>query len=68
VLLGREAHPANYPALEEILNMVSETCEHAGITLSDLGRITFFDTEINLECSGLEGAVYTYLLETVTVH
>jgi hypothetical protein len=59
---------ADYPALEDIFEMVSETCEQDGISLSDLGRITFFDTEINLECSGFDAAVYTYRLNPVTVH
>ena len=59
---------ADYPELEEILDMVSETCEQDGIALSDIMRITFFDTEINLECSGVDGVVYIYPLEPVTVH
>jgi hypothetical protein len=49
--------------------MVCATCEEDGITLPELERITFFDTEINLECSSQGGeAVYTYPIEASTVH
>jgi len=49
--------------------MVSTTCEQDGITMRELERITFFDTEINLECSGHGGeAVYTYPIQASTVH
>jgi hypothetical protein len=68
VIVRPVPHPADYPDLEQIFDMVSETCEQDGIALSDLGRITFFATEVNLECSGLEGAVYSYPLRPVTVH
>jgi hypothetical protein len=69
VLLGRERHPAHYPSLEDIFRMVSTTCEQDGITMRELERITFFDTEINLECSGHGGeAVYTYPIQASTVH
>jgi hypothetical protein len=68
VVVGREPHPATYPALEEIFGMVSETCEQDGITLAEVELITFSDTEINLKCAGDDGVVYTYPLETATVH
>ena len=68
VIVRPEPHPASYPELVDIFDIVSETCEQDGIALSDITRITFFDTEINLECSGVDGAVYTYPLEPVTVH
>ena len=68
VIVCPEPHPASYPELVDIFDIVSETCEQDGIALSDIMRITFFDTEINLECSGVDGAVYTYPLEPVTVH
>lgn len=68
VIVRPEPHRASRPELGEIFAMVSETCKQDGIALSDLARITFFDTEINLECSGVDGAVYTYPLEAVTVH
>jgi hypothetical protein len=69
VLVDRKPHPAYYPSLGNILGMVCATCEEDGITLAELERITFFDTEINLECSSLGGeAVYTYPIEATTVH
>ena len=69
VHVGRKPRPAHYPSLENILGMVCATCEEDGITLPELERITFFDTEINLECSSLGGeAVYTYPIESSTVH
>jgi len=69
VLVGRKPHPAHYPSLENILGMVCVTCEEDGITLPELERITFFDTEINLECSSHDGeAVYTYPIQAATVH
>lgn len=69
VLVGRDPHPADYPPLEDILRMVIETCEQHGITVPQLQRITFFDSEINLECASPEGdAAYTYPIETATVH
>jgi hypothetical protein len=69
VLVGREPHPAGYPPLENILRMVIETCEQDGITVPQLQRITFFDSEINLECARPEGAAaYTYPIESCTVH
>jgi len=69
VLIGREPHAANYPSLEHIFGMVAQSCEENGISPQHLQRITFFDTEINLECSGPDGeAVYTYPIESLTVH
>ena len=69
VLLGRNPHPAHYPSLEIILGMVCATCEEDGIALPELERITFFDTQISLECSSQGGeAVYTYPIEASTVH
>jgi hypothetical protein len=69
VLLGREPHPAGYPPLEDILRMVIDTCEQDGIAVPQLQRITFFDSEINLECASPEGeAAYTYPIESATVH
>ena len=68
-VIGRPVPLAgDYPALEDIFEMVSETCEQDGISLTDLGRITFFDTEINLDCSGVDAPVFTYRLDPVTVH
>jgi hypothetical protein len=69
VLIGSKRHPENYPSLEEVFRMVSHTCEQDGIALRELEQITFFDTEINLECSGHDGeAVYTYPIHASTVH
>ena len=69
VLVGHYPHPVNYPSLEDILGMVCATCEEDGIALSDLERIIFFDTEINLECARLDGeAVYTYPVASCIVH
>jgi hypothetical protein len=69
VLVGRGPHPAGYPPLEDILRIVIETCEQNGITVPQLQRITFFDSEINLECASPEGeAAYTYPIESCTVH
>ena len=69
VLVGREPHAANYPSLEYIFGMVIQTCEQDGITPNQLERITFFDTEINMECSGPSGeAIYTYPIPGLTVH
>ena len=69
VLVGREAHPPNYPPLEEILSQVIETCEQDGITVSHLQRISFFDERINLECNSPKGeAAYTYPIQASTLH
>jgi hypothetical protein len=69
VLVARVRHPANYPSLEDIFRMVSHTCEQDGIIVRELEQITFFDTEINLECAGHGGdAVYTYPIQASTVH
>jgi hypothetical protein len=49
--------------------MVIDTCEQDGIAVPQLQRITFFDSEINLECASPEGeAAYTYPIESATVH
>ncbi len=69
VMIGGEPHPATYPSLEDIFEMVCNTCEQDGIIPSELERITFFDTEINLECAHRgEEVVYTYPLPSTTVH
>jgi hypothetical protein len=69
VLVGREPHAANYPSLEHIFGMVAQTCEEDGICPEQLERITFFDTEINVECSSSRGdALYTYPIESLTLH
>jgi hypothetical protein len=69
VLVRPQPHPATYPPLEYILGMVCTACEQNGIALNDLEWLTFFDAEINLQFSGLEGeAVYTFPIESATVH
>ncbi len=69
VFVGREPHPAGYPSFDNILRMICATCEEDGINVPQLELITFFDTEINLECSRMDGdAVYTYQVEAATVH
>ena len=69
VLLRREPHPEDYPRLEDILRMVIDTCEEDGITLNQLQRISFFDSNINLECDLPDGeAAYSLPIEASTLH
>ena len=59
-------HPSWYPPLPLILRKLGNTCVDRGVTLSQLRRITFGESEINLELSQSgrpAGKIFTFPIE-----